>query len=122
MVLHLQNFDIIRIIIPQTAQIDHHAGQNCLNRFLFVAGSGEGQGDASIVALDPDLGLCAKHIIDGGFGHANNSRDSGTDNVSAGFGIAAVAGNGETGDSCTVSKKFASSHNYSAILVISTLV
>ena len=32
--LHLQNFDIIRIFIPQAAQVEHHTGQNSLNAFF----------------------------------------------------------------------------------------
>ena len=120
--LHLQNFDIIRIIVPQTAKIEHHTGQNSLDCIFFIAGSGEGQGDTSIVVLDPNFGLGTTDIIDGGFGHGYNGADSGTDNVGAGFGIAAVTGDGKAGDPVILRKKFASCHNYRAILVISTLV
>ena len=97
-------------------------GENCLDRVLFVAGTGEGQGDASILFLDPNLGLCATHIIDGGLGHGYNSRNGGADDVGAGLTVAAVSGNGESCDSVLLGEKFAFCHNYSAILVISTLV
>ena len=72
MVLHLQNFDIIRIVFLEREQRDQHAGKHSLNSFLFIAGSRERQSDASIFFLDADLGLCATYIIDGGFGHGNN--------------------------------------------------
>ena len=117
MVLHLQNFDIIRIIIPHTAQSQHHTGENRLHSILFIAGNGEGQSDTSLLVLDPNLGLCAQHIIDGGFGHGNNGRDGSTDNVSAAFGIAAVSGNGESGDSVVLGKKLTSGHGVLPITV-----
>ena len=122
--LHLQNFDIIRIVIPQTAKSEHHAGKDCLDRLFFIAGSGEGQGDAGIVLFDPNLGLCAAHIIDGGFSHGHNSGNGGADDITARFSIAAVPGDGESGDSFVLGKKFTLGHilNYRAILVISTLV
>ena len=122
MVLHLQNFDIIRIIFPQAEQSQHHAGEDSLYSVFFVAGSGEGQSDACVLFLDPNLGICATYIIDGGFSHGNNSGNCCADDIAASFAIAAVAVDGETGDPVIFHKKFASSHNYSAILVISTLV
>ena len=111
MVLHLQNFDIIRIVVPQAAKIEHHTGKNCLDRILFVAGCGEGQGNAGICLFDPDLSLGAAHIIDGGFGHGNSGGNGGADNVGAGLTVAAVTGNGESCDSVVLGKKFASGHN-----------
>ena len=107
MVLHLQNFDIIWIIVPNTAQSNEHTGKDCLD---------------CIFLFDPDLGLCATHIIDGGFCHGHYSGDSSTNDVCACFSITAVTGDRKTCDSVTISKEFASSHNYRAILVISTLV
>ena len=103
-------------------QSQHHTGKNCLDGLFFIARSGEGQGDTGICLFDPDLGLCATYIIDGGFSHSNNCGDGSTDDVAADLGIAAVTGNGEARDSVIFREKFASSHNYSAILVISTLV
>ena len=72
MVLHLQNFNIIRIFVPQIAKIQEHTGKHCLDRLFFIAAGGEGQGDTGLLVLDPDLGLCTQHIVDGGFGHGNN--------------------------------------------------
>ena len=95
---------------------------HCLHGLFFIAGYGEGQGDTSLLVLDPNLGLCAAHIIDGGFGHGDNSGNGGADNVGTGFSIAAVTGDGESCDSVGIHKKLASSHNYRAILVIATLV
>ena len=103
---------------------DQHAGKHSLDSFLFIAGSREHQGDASIFFLDADLGLCATYIIDGGFGHGNNSGDGGTDNVGTSLSITAVTRDGESGDSVVLGEKFAFRHsfNYRATLVISTLV
>ena len=121
--LHLQNFDKIRIIFLQVDQSDHHTGKHCLNGLFLIAGLGELQGDSGFILPYPNLGLCAAHIIDGGFGHCNNGTDVGTDNVLATLFIAAVTGNGESCDSLVLGKKLAFNHiNYSAILVISTLV
>ena len=111
MVLHLQNFDIIRIILPQREQRHHHAGKYGLNGVLLVAGSGERQGDAGIFFLDANLGLGAAHIIDGGLSHGNNSGNRGADNVAARLGITAVAGNGESGDSVVLGEKIAFCHS-----------
>jgi len=122
MVLHLQNFDIIRIIFPQADQCQHQTGEDSLYGFLFVAGSGEGQGDSCVILFDPNFGLCATYIIDGGFGHGDSSRDGGTDDVGTCLSITAVTADGKSGDPVVSHEKFASSHNYRAILVISTLV
>ncbi len=111
MVLHLQNFDIIRIFVPQTAKIDHHAGKNCLDRLFFIAGYGEHQGDTSLLVLDPDFCLGAAHIIDGGFCHGNNSGDGGTDDVGACLSVTAVTRDTKTGDPVILGEKFASSHS-----------
>ena len=72
--------------------------------------------------FDPNLGLCAAHLIDGGFGHGDSGGDGGADDVAACLSIAAVTGNGESCDSVVIREKLAFCHNYSAILVISTLV
>jgi len=41
-VLHLQNFDIIRIIIPQRTQCEHHAGENRLYGLFAFTRCGKG--------------------------------------------------------------------------------
>ena len=111
MVLHLQNFDIIRIVVPQRTQSHQHSGKHSLNGVLLVAGRGEGQGDAVIFPiLDPDLGLGAAHIVDGGFGHGNDSGDGGADNVLSRLVIIAVTRDGESGDPLALGVKFASCH------------
>ena len=110
MVLHLQNFNIIRIFVPQIAKIEHHAGKYCLDRLFFIAAGGEGQGDTSLLVLDPDLGLCTANIVDGGLGHGDNGGDGGANDVAACLTVAAVAGDGESSDSFVFHKKFASSH------------
>ena len=110
MVLHLQNFDKIRIIFLQIDQSDHHTGENRLDSFLFIAGLGELQSNTGFVLPHPNLGLCAAHIIDGGLSHGNNSGNVGTDDVLARLFIAAVTGDGESGDPLVLGEKFASNH------------
>ena len=41
-VLHLQNFDIIRIVIPQRTQCEHHAGENRLYGLFAFTRCGKG--------------------------------------------------------------------------------
>ena len=48
--LHLQNFDIIRIVIPQGAEVEHHTGKNCLDAVLFIAGCGEEETVQAVLA------------------------------------------------------------------------
>ena len=91
---------VILILIPK---IDHHTGKNCLNGLFLFAGSGEGQGDACILFLDPELGLATANIIDDGDGQLNSGGDGCADNITACLGIAAVSGDGESSDSLVLS-------------------
>ena len=66
--MHLQNFDIIRIVIPQTAQCEHHAGEDRLYGLFAFTGRGKGQGDPGLIFVHPGLCVLAQHIIDGTLG------------------------------------------------------
>ena len=87
------------------------------------------EADARITLL-PHFCVCMANVVDHSLGHDHSSTDSGTDNILSVFSITAVSADSKTTDSAIVAAvytllvnyKFASCHNYSAILVISTLV
>ena len=103
--------DIIRIIVPPTAQGEHHAGEDGLDGLLLLACGGELQGDLGVCLVHLDLGAFAQHIGDGVGGERHGCGDSGADDVGAGLCIAAVAGAAESGDSAALIEKFNAGHS-----------
>ena len=98
MVLHLQNFDIIRIFIPQRHQIRQKTSQDSLDCFLILIGHGKGQRGAGLRFIVPNFCSDTAHICDGAFCHGNGCTNGSAENITACFRIAAVAGDTETAD------------------------
>ena len=119
--MHLHNFDIIRILIPQLTEGEHHAGEDGLYRILILALGGKGQGDTGFFFIHLGFHTVAQHIRDGALGKLHGGGDGSTDNVRPSLAIAAVTRDGEPGDSPVLIEKFNSSH-YTEIFSICTLV
>jgi hypothetical protein len=121
MLLHLHNFDIIRILVPQLTQGKHHTGEDSLNGIFILIGSGEGQGDSGLFFVHLGFAGNTQYLFNGTGCKLHGSGDSSTDNVCTGLSIAAVARDAEPGDSVIAIEKLYSSH-YTEIFSICTLV
>ena len=109
-IIHLQNFDIIRIFVPQTAQCQHHAREHGLNGLLVLARCGKVQGDTGLVFVHPAFRVFTQHIVDGALGKLHGCGDRCADNVRARLGITAVARTAKSGDPAVLIVEFYPGH------------
>ena len=119
--LHLHNFDIIRIIIPQGQHGQNKTIQHILHCVLIVAGCGKGQGDSRLFFVHFRVCVVAEDIIDRAFGKLDGGGDGSANDVASRLCIAAVPRYGESVDSAVMIENFDCCH-YTEIFSIRTLV
>ena len=93
------------------AQGEHHAGEDGLYGIFVLTGSGKFQSDLGSFLIHSELCTLAQHIRNGVGSERHGCGNGCADDVGARFGITAVAGAAESGDSALHIEKFNSCHD-----------